>query len=422
MTAKVNKFPTLPATFVSQCFGCEHYYDDFELGFNNRRHDKKSESACEVASGWPLDQWDTLVSHLPNWKFPLDITVLPPVRRERGSQDADLFARWADIDEEDRDKGFPKGLTPLSKPVYNPRKLKNLFPYIRDHLAEQGWRCGSPLLWRSERIQSWIWHPQVFVLYMSTYLWSHTLKDLRTWAIINVACDHGFRHLAAWTAGNAGLSLAMLVRACNNFLPANERMRVYTLFDEGDTSVRDIVIDTLSSWECILIPVPGITSKKVFRPEDLRRKVRNRAVGLSGFESEEKFNKQYLESTDGWDIGIVMYRLLFAQVIRDLRPTHIVIPLGTGNLAIGAVLAVNDCFDNQKDYSRPRIYGAQPEGMNITNQIRASKDPWYFPKSPKHPPLMPKIANTYSPLKPCIDYALFLCLQIEKTKNWHLMS
>lgn len=258
------------------------------------------------------------MSHLPNWKETLDISLLPPLRRTPSTADVDLFARWADRDENDEHKEFPT-VNKIIKSSFNQNKLKDFFPYQNDLLREQGWRCGSPVCWRSERLQNWIWHPHVFVLDMSTYLWSQTLKDLRTWAIVNVALENGYRHLAAWTAGNAGLSLAMLVRASNHFLRANKRLRAYILYDHGDESVRDIVIDTLKRWECVMIAVPDL-KKKIFDPEEIKKKVRRKAVGLSG---AAKFDNEYLQVTDGWDVGIIMYRLLFAQVIREITIRHL---------------------------------------------------------------------------------------------------
>ena len=258
------------------------------------------------------------------------------------------------------------------------------------------------MCYRSKRLQTWVDQSNIFVLDLSTYLWSHTLKDPRSWAIINVALELGFRHLSAWTAGNAGFALATLVRVCNHFLSPAERLHVYAIYDPMDRSVDRAVERGLQQSDCRIIHVPSVR-KTIFSPTELRAKVRDLAVAQT-----QTWNpSEYWDVTDGWDaVGMLMYRLLAAQVIRDLQPTHIVVPLGTGNLVTGILLGVKDCVQTGISPTRIEVIGALPHGENIIRQIvrRKEKTPRYAPEGPPgKEPLMPKIACTYTPLAGCID-------------------
>jgi hypothetical protein len=335
---------------------------------------------------------------MPDWRDPPNIQVLPSLR---SPHDFDIFARWADSS-----KDFPGDARTPVRETYSPKEVLALMPYSSDLLKKEfgALRCGSPVCYRAKRLETWITHRNIFVLDLVAYNWTHTLKDPKSWAVVNVALENNIRHLAAWTAGNAGLSLAKIVRACNQYLDADKRIQVYALHDSFDKSVDTWVRGTLRNWECELIPVPSV-KKQVFTPDEIEDKVRHLAIGLFGkYRSEE-----YWDVTDGWDsVGMLMYRLIIAQVVRDLRPTHIVAPLGTGNLILGILLGVKDCENvGAVEKNSLKVIGAMPSGENIIHKIAGSKitETRYADSLDKQstPPLMPKIAVTYTPLLACID-------------------
>src|SRR5258706_10734229 len=109
---------------------------------------------------------------------------------------------------------------------------ESLLPYRTDMLANLGLSLGRPTVYRCARLEGVGAFAKVYVLDMSTFYWSHTLKDPRSWAILNVAIAKGIRHLALYTAGNAGISLARLAYAVNKRLAPEQRISIYALVDE----------------------------------------------------------------------------------------------------------------------------------------------------------------------------------------------
>lgn len=368
---------------------------DFELNPESRfcrSHE------CTAHREWPESEHETLVTKLPDWQQQLNVKVLPPLLPD---QNSDLFARWADPP-----STFPRVADDFC--AYDSALTEAHLPFETDFLRDRYMQhCGRPACYRSERLEYWIFHKSfnnVFVLDFSHCHWSGTHKDLRSWAIINMAQQLGIRHLAAWTAGNAGYSLAKMMRV----LPPSHRARIYALYDRFDESVDKRVRSSLANVECELIPISALT-KKVLTPNNIQDLVRHRAKDLPG-----TFNPdEYWDVTDGWDtVGMLMYRLVAAQVIRDLRPTHIVAPLGTGNLLIAILLATRDCeAAGICEKGAVKVIGAMPNEENIVRQIVRRK-----PTTPRYAsaevsggvPLMPKIATTYTPLLPCIDHELSL--------------
>jgi len=118
----------------------------------------------------------------------------------------------------------------------------------------------------------------------------------------------------------------------------------------------------------------------------------------------------YWDVTDGWEaVGNVVYRLLMLQALRSLRPECVVLPVGTGNLALGAVLAARDV---RKEGVEVGMYGAVPFANNVfrdiarTRGLQPSFDLSIHGKAHSgRQPLAPKIAGTYTPLLPALAYA-----------------
>lgn len=391
---------SLGVRFVGRCASCgRETHNDFNAS-PSRRLCPASE--C-VQKDWQPRDYEMLVSIFPDWRRPLDVAVLPSVRSRKNF---DFFARWVGGSDD-----FPSEVRPSAADRESLRKVNTLMPFSTNHLTRScGWqRCGSPLCFREKHLQAWITHPNVFVLDLANYHWSNTLKDPKSWAVVNVAVENNIRHLAVWTAGNAGLSLAKIVRAHNQHRRMAHHIRVYVLYDDFDESVDASVQQTLKNWECELIPVPEIR-KKILPPRTIEDKVRDLATGLG----REWSPDEYWDVTDGWDsVGIVMYRLLAAQVIRDLQPTHVVAPLGTGNLILGVLLGIADCERAQVvESGSVMTIGAMPAGDNIVKKIAEMRltPPRYasalLASTAAPAALMPKIAGTYTPLLPCVDSKL----------------
>lgn len=388
---------SLDERFQGVCFACGAKYGTFYLSSDDRLCKKRD---C-LHVGWPKEQHSKLVTIFPDWNVPLNIDVLPSMVSQTNF---DIFARWGGNMRE-----FPKNTNVKKKNSHARNGIKQFFPYRRDILGTMKGRlnCGNATCYRSKRLQTWVDQPNIFVLDLSTYRWSNTLKDPRSWAIVNVALENKIRHLALWTAGNAGLSLAKLVRACNYYLPEKKRLRVYALYDRTDKSMDASVKYELKKWECELIPVPNIR-KDILPPNKILQKVKDKVLGLR----EEWIPEEYWMVTDGWEaVGMMMYRLLFAQVMRDLQPTHIIAPLGTGNLVLGIIQGVKDWKYWNKNLDREvTIIGAMPKEDNIIEKIVDMSDTvpkYYVPISNDYDnPIMPKIASTYTPLSRCIHHEL----------------
>lgn len=264
-----------------------------------------------------------------------------------------------------------------------------------------GLRCGNPILYRIPRLEKWAGFNEIYVLDMSTYLWSGTLKDPRSWAIINTALENGVTHLSLWTAGNAGISLAKLAYAVNRHLPAEKRLHIYGLVDsEVSLEVRT----RLRTWQCEVLNVPS-KSKFILDPEEIRNEVATRMVKRG--QSIDSVN--YWHVTDGWDgVGLLMYRFLGAQVIRGLKPQYVVAPVGTGDLLLGLHQGLADCIRcGVVEEDRCRLIGVLPVGENILDNIENQRINPVRPQKDDRPaneiaPVAPKLIGRYSPLAPCI--------------------
>jgi threonine dehydratase len=250
-----------------------------------------------------------------------------------------------------------------------------------------GLHPGGPLLYRVPQISGWSDFRRVYVLDMSTYAWSHTLKDARSWAILNTALHHGRTKLALYTAGNAGLSLGRLAYEVNRRRPRDcPRIEVNTVVDENVTpSMRAI----LHSWGCNVLAIEE-SQRRILNAETIWRKISSAqdydVVGTP---------PGAWHVTDGWDgVGLLMYRLLIAQVLREIDVQYVVVPLGTGSLFLGAYMGIQDA---RAKNDRPRLVGAVPAGENVLQSWRQSHT-----DHPVEPSVMEKLVGRYTPLAPCL--------------------
>ena len=391
-----NKSPVspqhlLPAIFLGRCLVCGQTQNQFDSSPENRLCRR-----CEVARDWPVAEHAKLVTMLPDWSLPPPIEHLPKLTSH---SQFDLFARWIGPTEE-------TGLVKNHKPN-DLAAIKKFLPYESDYLRDECHAtCGHPVVYRSRRLENWLLTSnEMFVLDMSTLGHSRTHKDLRSWAIVNTAVANQIRHLAVWTAGNAGLSLGLIAGRANLALDNDHQIRIHALFDPGDTSVDQHVEHELVRAGCTVNKVPS-TSKVIFPPDKIQQSVKNRALGWHDWDPNA-----YWDVTDGWEgVGFILFRLIAAQVIRDLKPTQIVLPLGTGNLTVAFLQGMRDCENAGAIAPQSvRLIGATPLGDNIVRCISRRKEmpPLYAMQPSKGSlPIMPKIATTYTPLLAVIDHEL----------------
>lgn len=261
--------------------------------------------------------------------------------------------------------------------------LAPYLPYRRDALGEMGLSLGRPTVYRSKRLEDWSLFSQVHVLDLSTFPWSGTLKDPKSWAVINCAIEQNVSVLGLYTAGNAGISLAKIAYEASRL--HGRSFRIFTLVD--DTVGADIR-NYLRIWDCTVIE--DHDSKYILDPIDFWRRVHPH------LDSDQERRWQV---TDGWDgVSIMMYRLIFIEALRRVRPSYIVVPLGTGNLYIGAHLATRDVF---ADEERPRIFTAVPDAENVTRYFDSFREPKPPPTS-RQLAVMPKLVGRYTPLLPAL--------------------
>lgn len=360
---------------VSRCFGCGAMTSGPPMTFRERLCQRPE---CESIRRSFAGLEDKVITVLADWKGKIEPKRLPsPDLVER----LDLFA-WAAKGilqecEQAAREGAEDAINYASRFV----------PYPVDHLREFGLTCGSPHLYRSMRVEKPYELPcPSYVLDMSWYDWTNTLKDPRSWAIMNLAINHGKKFLAVWTAGNAGLSLAKLAQRANMFLEKDARVSVYAFHDEKD-DIQD-AIRALKIWGAKVSSADP--SDQIWSPQWMMDMV----AGSEGSVFEEE---AYWEVSDGWDaISLLQYRLLFCQVFAHLQPTHVVVPAGTGNLLMGAALAAQDC----SDLVNLLVFAAVPEGSDNLHSLSMRLRPTTRSRF-----CMPKVVSTYSPLLPCIKIA-----------------
>lgn len=373
-----------PEHFVGKCLVCGESQGDFQWSPSSRLCQKSGCVQPHLFRGAEDSDETLLVSVMPEWKVDLDLEALPSINR---SSPNDIFALEPD--------GFPGACQGALQG--EELGIGRYLPYSQDFLAEVcGVRCGNALCYRLPRIAYAAHLDEIFVLDFSSYRWSGTLKDPRSWAIVNVAVERGVQHLAAWTAGNAGLSLARICQLANHWLPRSRRIRSYALHGPGD-GVDDAIRFQLRQAGATVIET---ASNEVFAPTMIERNVRLHAE-VDGRWSRDRF----WDVSDGWEgVGLVIYRLILAQVLRDLKPEVVLVPVGTGNLAVGTVLAARDLGQIGL---QPRVVGVVPHGDNVLQQLDALmrtsvRRP--LREIAKSRPLMPKLESTYTPLLACINH------------------
>ncbi|HKQ62599.1 MAG TPA: pyridoxal-phosphate dependent enzyme [Candidatus Polarisedimenticolaceae bacterium] len=287
------------------------------------------------------------------------------------------------------------------------------YPFRSDTLASaHNLHCGNTLVHRSTALEDVTGFEQVHVINMSSYHWTSTLKDPRSWAIVNTALLHGVTELAVWTAGNAGLSLAKIVYVANRRLPRERRLQVYAIVDND---VAPEIRMQLKLWQCEVLDIFR-RDKPVLNPAEIRGLVAARLKRSRRLLDEAR----YWDVTDGWDgVGLLMYRYLAAQILRDMvtpqasgehAPSLVaVLPVGTGDLLLGFYLGALDC--ERAGLIRPgdwAIIGALPRGANILQNVRqraiphdaAERSASAIPE--RDVPVMPKLTSSYTPLAPCL--------------------
>ena len=262
--------------------------------------------------------------------------------------------------------------------------------------------CGQPSLFEVKSLTEFSGLDAVWTLDLSPYIWSGTLKDLKSWAVLSLAIEHNIKHLALWTAGNAGFSLAKLVHRWNATVSETERKTVYCMVDAF--APPEIVV-TLRSLQCRVAPI-ATGSGAILSREHLYNVVNS----LAG----EEVKENYWQVTDGWDgVGTFMYSILAQQCLyflqRELRRRknlknaniYIILPVGTGNLLLGFVKGMERVEGTGG--KRAKVVAALPYGDHIMKPFLQKKgEPNGGPKMRSEPPEAPKLTGFYSPLSPCL--------------------
>ena len=352
---------------------------------------------CVRPHGFPVDELCCYVTILPEPRE-YEVANLPSLWSVPPS---DVFALAAESLEDSPERaGKQRALPPHECVLPYPADLLN----TRYHL-----RCGNSVLRRSSSLADATGFEQVLVLDMGAYHWSGTLKDPRSWAILNTALACGITNISVWTAGNAGLSLARMAYALNRRLPAESRIQIYAIVDND---VAPEIRMQLRLWQCEVLDVFR-QDKPVLNPDEIKGLVASRLKRVRRRLDEST----YWHVTDGWDgVGLLMYRYIAAQILsevaglsasadREPQPLYVALPVGTGDLLLGFHLGLRDC--ERAGVIPPqtcRIIGAVPAGANILDNIRMRSIPANgngHPPTPT-PPVMPKLSGLYTPLAPCL--------------------
>lgn len=334
--------------------------------------------SCDFIKQYPSHVRGSLVTHVPEWREEVDPSRLPSL-----CQCNDLLPQVVPYDVEI--ELHPISVSESEAVSY----LEGLLPYETDWMRKKGFSCGSPILFRSNRVKNWVLDkPQaVDVLDFAGYSWTRTLKDPRSWAIVNAAIESRKKHLSLWTAGNAGLSLAMMAASANKFLPPDKRLSVYGFHSAIDPSV----VEPMTQWGARTTEIRTSAGYEALNPASIMSQVKSFAGGP--WNDDDCWNV-----TDAWEsVGMLMYRLIFCQVIWQLRPSHIIAPLGSGNLLMGILKAVKDCHPIPV-----KVVAAVAHGEHALVDRHVVRPP---AKGPSHEALvLTKIAGTYSALLPCLKF------------------
>lgn len=263
--------------------------------------------------------------------------------------------------------------------------------------SDPGLPCGQPTLFEDKRLADFAGFGSAWILDLSPYIWSGTLKDLRSWAVLSVAIEQNINHLAVWTAGNAGFSLAKLVHRWNAAQRNGQTPK--TVHCLVDAFAPPEIVVTLRSLQCRVAPI-STGSGAVLSREQVYHVVSSLAdVGES-----------YWQVTDGWDgVGVFMYSLLTRQCLALLRTQlladpwkdkniYLVLPVGTGNLLLGFVEGARHAGGE-----RCKVVAAVPFGDNMMTPFLAREEAeQHRPQLRRVEPVAPKLTGFYSPLSPCL--------------------
>ncbi len=269
--------------------------------------------------------------------------------------------------------------------------------YIDEKLIRHNLKCGNSKVFRSSYLERLTHANRSFVFDMSSYYWTSTLKDPRSWIIVSTALKRGLRDLFLWTAGNAGESLAKIVNVLNRHLSPGDRLRVHAAVN---SAVTGDIRRRLTLWGCNVIT--SIPRGQIATEQELLGAAE---ANLDGGRLIDRATAWHV--TDGWDgVGLIFYRLLATQVVRDIvsmaGPFDIFVPMGTGSLTLAFCLAVEDCeLAGLVTRGDCRVVGVAPRGENITSDILRREPHGHGDESPCYP-TMPKLTGTYSPLSLCL--------------------
>jgi hypothetical protein len=258
-------------------------------------------------------------------------------------------------------------------------EYQRLLPYSRDYLAEIGLHLGTPLVYRHAQLEAWTSFRRVYILDMSTYRWSNSLRDPQSWAIVNLALERGISTLVRYTHRNGALSLAKLVYEVNR--RTNSDMAVYSLLDD---TVSPVVESELRSWGSKVHKLTPRVGARVIAPQEAWRVLN---ASLYHRSSEDPVPSAWHVS-DGWDgVGILVYRILFAELLRRrIHVDYVLVPAGSDNLLLGTHLALRD------GRSPALLISAFPGGAPA------------MPTSPSELLDVPTLVGTYAPLTSCIAH------------------
>lgn len=326
---------------------------------------------------------DYFVARLPELPY-FDQHLFPSLEE----QHAEFFAVSALANDTERQHPFPAHHWYGESPMM-PYRTNHLYKVLHS-------RCGNALLRKIRGLGAALPFRDIYVCDMAGYSITNTLKDPRSWAIMNVALEHGIRHIAVWTAGNAGLSLAKLAYQSRSRL-ADHAINVYCIVPRSQV---EEVAPKLAAFGAIVIPCdrdPG-----AIHPDEIVEWVAAEAPA-GQFDEDE-----YWDVTDGWDgIGVHMYRLLGAQLALYHRPRYILAPLGTGDLFIGLALGMLDA----EKQSSMKLIGVAPAGQSSISfaekrQLVGRRKVFHAEGLDTRDTCARKLEGYYSALHPYIVWAL----------------
>ena len=295
-------------------------------------------------------------------------------------------------------------------------------PYVEQPDETGGLRCGNATLHDMDQVATLfgITHGSLTVCDMSTYQWSNTLKDPRSWAVIRNALRAGIKALGVWTAGNAGLSIAKIAYVVNRRLKPEDRIQVYCY----SASLAEEVRAVIQGFRADVSEMPTPVQAAIYTPwmafENL-----NAQLPRGG-----KIDPAtYWDVSDGWDgVGLYMYRLLGRQLCAHLdpKPDYIVAPVGTGDLFFGLHLGRMDCLEKGLlEPSQCQLVAAIPEGESIlTNYEFYRLHPHgadFRESASSEWPVAPKLTTVYTPLL-FVMYRAFCHAKrvlVSRKEQWH---